>query len=112
MKSKQVMLAALLCIMLLSGCAKTIEDIIEEEPCVKGTVQEVSETHLLLAVDPDDPAYRSSDLITVSLEIQHPDSVTHFEPGDQVADYFDGSIAASYPAQIHHVYAIILLQRK
>jgi hypothetical protein len=42
--------------------------------------------------------------------VENKDSMTHFSIGDQVAVYFDGNIAESYPMQISTVYAICLLQ--
>ncbi len=96
---------------ILPACGRDMDDIIQNEPCVKGVVESVSEESITIRVNPGEEAAASSDLISVSLNVENKDSVTHFYVGDEVAVYYDGAIAESYPAQIHTVYAIVLLSR-
>lgn len=97
----------LVCI-LLAGCSKvrTMDDILRE-PNFAGTVVEVHEQSILVRVQEDEDELRSSDLMSVSLDAELKDSALHFNVGDEVRIYYDGSIAESYPAQIHTVYAIV-----
>lgn len=44
----------------------------------------------------------------VSLEVENKDSMTHFNVGDAVVVYYDGTVAGTYPMQIRKVYAITL----
>ena len=85
-------LSTLLClglaVSLLTGCARTIDEIIEEEPSVRGTVAGVNAKYFLLDVDREDPAYETASRISVSR---------------------DGVIAESYPAQISTVYAVLYI---
>ena len=94
----------------LTACSRDLNDIIENEPCVQGVVESVQDESITIRVNEDDPAAASSDLISVSLDVESKDSITIFYEGDQVAVYYDGAIAESYPAQIHTVYAIVLTQ--
>lgn len=84
-------------------------DDIYSEPKFRGTVQEVSDKSVLVAVNPGEEILRSSDLISVSLDTKLKDSMTHFNVGDEVIIYYDGNIAESYPAQVYTVYAIELM---
>ena len=42
------------CLMLLSGCAKDINYIVDNEPCVRGIVSETSEDYIVIDVNEDD----------------------------------------------------------
>ena len=95
-------------LLLLAGCARSMNDIIQNEPCVRGVVEGVYEGSILIRVNEGEDELASSDLISVSLDVERQDSVTHFQVGNEVAVYYDGTIAESYPAQIHKVYAILL----
>lgn len=106
-------LSTLLClglaVSLLTGCARTIDEIIEEEPSVRGTVAGVNAKYFLLDVDLEDPAYETASRISVSRDVENADSYTSLKAGDHVAVYFDGVIAESYPAQISTVYAVLYI---
>lgn len=101
-------LSTLLCLG-LTGCARTIDEIIEEEPSVRGTVAGVNAKYFLLDVDREDPAYETASRISVSRDVENADSYTSLKAGDHVAVYFDGVIAESYPAQISTVYAVLYI---
>ncbi|MGI6176050.1 MAG: DUF3221 domain-containing protein [Christensenellales bacterium] len=99
----------MICI-LLAGCTKTrtMNDILDE-PNFAGTVIEVHTQSILIRVHEGEDALHSSDLMSVSLDVELKDSMQHFNIGDEVRVYYDGRIAESYPAQIHTVYAIVLI---
>lgn len=81
---------------------------IAKEPHFAGTVAEVYDNTILVIVDEGEEVRRSSDLMSVSLNVKLKDSMTHFNVGDRVIAYYNGEIAESYPAQINTVYAIVL----
>lgn len=95
--------------LLFSGCAKMNMNTVVNEPNFSGIVTEVYENSILVAVNEGEDALKSSDLISVSLDVQLKDSMTDFSVGDEVRVYYDGTIAESYPAQVHTVYAIVLV---
>ncbi len=84
----------------------TMNDIYNE-PSFNGTVTEVHDKYILVAVDEESDAFKSSDLISVSLATKLKDSMTSFKIGDKIKVFYDGMIAETYPAQVHNVYAII-----
>ena len=47
------------CLMLLSGCAKDINYIVDNEPCVRGIVSETSEDYIVIDVNEDDEIYEN-----------------------------------------------------
>ena len=104
------LLPLFLLLTLLAACKPSMNTILSTKPCVKGVVQEVHEQMILIEVNEDEEARKTSDLISVSLDVKNADSITHFYAGDEVAVYYDGQIAESYPAQIHTVYAITLIE--
>jgi len=85
----------------------TMNDIYKE-PNFKGIVTEVSEHSILVSVSEDEDEFKSSDKISVSLNVKLKDSMTHFSVGDNVSVYYNGKIVETYPAQVKEVYAIIL----
>lgn len=85
----------------------TMNDIFKE-PNFKGIVTEGSNNSILVSVDKDEDEFKSSEKISVSLNVKLKDSMTHFNVGDNVSVYYDGEILETYPAQVNGVYAIIL----
>jgi len=79
-----------------------------KKPHFAGTVTQVYNNAILVSVNEGEDVHRSSDLISVSLNIKLKDSMTHFTVGDKVIVYYNGEIAESYPAQADTVYAIVL----
>jgi len=106
MMKKAILFSALL---LLAGCTRTMNNI-HKEPNFEALVVESGEHSILVEAADGEEERRSSDLFSVSLDVELEDSMTHFEVGDTVQIYYDGSIAESYPAQIHTVYAITLTE--
>lgn len=100
------LLTIALCIC-FTGCAKDINYIIEHEPCMKGTVQEIKDEYIVTAVSEDGEGHAENQQILVSLDVERKDSFTDFEIGDEVAVYYDGDITEGDPARIEKVYAIL-----
>ena len=97
------------CLLGLGGCKKDMNDIIDDEPCVRGVVSETSDAYIMIDVNEDDDLYEDYSRILVSLEVENEDSKTDFTIGDEVAIYYNGTIEQSLPPQINHVYAILEL---
>ena len=103
MRKTIALLLALICLLTLAGCGpRSMNDIISNEPSILGIVRDTGDRAIL--IENENGEY------WVSLDAENKDSMTHFSIGDQVAVYFDGNIAESYPMQISTVYAICLLQ--
>lgn len=95
----------------LSACTKPMDmNSVVNEPNFIGVVEETEGDSMLVRVDKDFDEASSSDLISVSLDVELKDSMTDFNVGDKVRIYYDGNIAESYPAQVNKVYAIILVE--
>ena len=86
----------------------TMNDIYDE-PNFKGIVLEVDESSILVSVNEEEDEIKSSDKISVSLDVKLKDSISDFEVGDKVRVFYDGTILETYPAKINEVYAILLL---
>ena len=103
MKNMIALLLSLICLLTLPGCGpRSMNDIIQNEPSIRGVVKDTGDRAIL--IENENGEY------WVSLDVEAKDSMTHFSIGDQVAVYFDGNVAESYPMQISTVYAICLLQ--
>lgn len=89
------------CIFALSGCSRTMDYIIANEPSMKGTVTAVYENSFIML---DERAEEYS----VSLNPENKDSYTSLSIGDEVVVYYNGDVAESNPPQIATVYAITL----
>lgn len=103
----------ILCICLCAaaaGCGNQMNmNTVLKEPNFAGIVEEVYDGTILVAVNEDEDEYKSSDLISVSLDVELKDGLSEYEVGDEVRVYYDGTIAESYPAQIMKVYAITIV---
>ena len=101
MKKIMALVLALVCVLSLVGCNnRSMNYIISNKPSITGIVKETNENAIL--IENDDGEY------WVSLDVENKDSVTNFNIGDEVAVYYDGNVAESYPMQINTVYAITL----
>lgn len=105
---KRITMLLLLTLILLTACARTMDNI-ADQPNFAGIVEEVKSNSILVRVNEDEEEMRSSDLISVSLDVEIEDSRRDFNIGDEVRVYYDGMIAESYPAQANNVYAIELV---
>ncbi len=86
----------------------TMNDIYHK-PNFTGVVIEISDKAILVSINKDEDEIKSSDKISVSLDVKLKDSSTNFKVGDIVRVFYDGVILESYPAQIYTVYAILLI---
>ncbi|MBQ9942422.1 MAG: hypothetical protein IJP03_05390 [Christensenellaceae bacterium] len=93
----------------LSGCGKSLNAVIKDEPSISGVILEVRDDHILIYIQ--NAGYPSGAECTVSLHTELADGLySPMAVGDEVTVYFDGDIAESYPMQIHNVYAITLTE--
>jgi len=104
-----LLMMALICGFVLSGCGRSMNSIIGSEPSVTGRVKEVYENTILISFE-DVQGYPNGAECTISLDVENKDSITDFNIGDKVAVYYNGDIAESDPMQISTVYAITLLE--
>lgn len=86
----------------MSSCGRDINYIIQNEPCIIGTVTEVYDNSVLIKNETGE--------YYVSLDVENSDSCTSLNVGDGIYVYYDGSIAETYPMQIDTVYAILLIE--
>lgn len=107
MKKLTALAMTLLCLLTLTACGgRTMDDIIANEPKIVGIVEEVHDDYVLLYAETD--AYPDGAEYKVSLEVENEDSMTALSVGDEIAVYYDGSIAETDPLEINTVYAITL----
>lgn len=104
---KYLVSIVLLNFLLLVGCNKSMNYIIQNEPSVVGIVEKVYENSILIYCEQMD-GYLTPVRCSVSLNVGNKDSVTHFNIGDEVVVYYDGQAAETEPLQINTVYAITL----
>ncbi len=104
MKKLIALLLALVCMLGLVGCNnRSMNYIIANEPSIKGIIKEVNESSILVE--------NESGEYWVSLTVENKDGIySPIMAGDEVAVYYDGNIAESYPMQINTVYAILLIE--
>lgn len=107
-RKRKVLLLMIFTFIFLPACKRTLDDIIETETSFAGIIEEIDENFILIRVNKNEAAYKSSDLIVASLNTELTDDHTEFKIGDEVVVYYDGNIAESYPAQVNRVYAITL----
>lgn len=101
MKKLIALILSLLFVLALFGCDnRSLNHIINSEPCITGIVKEANENIILIEND--------SGEYYVSLNAENKDSMTNFNIGDEVVVYYDGMVAETYPMQINTVYAITL----
>jgi len=88
----------------------TMNEVLHHKPRFSGIVLEINDdTSILVKTNENDPIIKSSDLISVSLDVKMKDVSVRgrdFDIGDEVTVYYDGTIEESYPAQLNKVYAI------
>lgn len=86
----------------------TMNDIYDE-PNFTGMVTEVYGNSIMVSVNEGEDEFKSSDIISVSLDVKLKDSMTTFNVGQNVKIFYDGVILETYPARIRTVYAILLV---
>lgn len=94
-------------VVIYSNKTTTTDEIISYMPSFKGQVSEVYDSSILVKVNDGEDERNSSDLISVSLNVEYKDlSPSQIEVNDTVTVYYDGYILESYPAQLSKVYGI------
>lgn len=91
----------LACVLLLTGCA-----VKGKNPYFHATVLEAHDNYIIVEPVEGSEERKSADQIQVSLDVISNHKVPDMEEGDMVRIVYNGEIAESYPAQIHHVFAI------
>ena len=76
MKRAAELVLLLACLLSLAGCARTMNDIIAQEPSVKGVVRSFDRESVVIE--------NESGTYSVSLSVECKDSITHFEIGDEI----------------------------
>ena len=100
---KKIYLALILFLLVMVvGCGKETEQ--KKNPYFQATVLEVKENSIL-----GEQELTSVDRISVSTDVISIQEVPEMEEGTEVRVVYNGEIAESYPAQIHHVFAIYLI---
>lgn len=93
------------------ACSKEMDmHTVLQEQNFTGVVLEVHDETILAKVNAEEDVYKSSDLVSVSLDVQIPDGLSEYSVGDEVRVYYNGEIAESYPAQVTTVYAITIVE--
>lgn len=96
-------------VLLFTGCDNLNMNTVLEKPHFSGIVTEVHEASILVAVNEGEEILSSSDLMSVSLDVELKDGLSEYHVGDEVTVYHDGTVAETYPAQINNVYAILII---
>lgn len=93
-------------VLALSGCSQSKK----ATPYFNATVLEVYENSVLVTPFEGEEELKSSDEIVVSTSVESPTiEVPKMEEGTCIRIMYNGEIAESYPAQIHTVFAIYLV---
>lgn len=82
-----------------------------EQYAFNAVVSEAGDKHLLVRPVEGESILRSADLISVSKTIEAEKTLPVIQEGDEVRIVYDGTVAESYPAQVHRVYDIQLIRK-
>ena len=106
-------LAALLCLtVLLSGCSRDMNWVIDNEPSVRGIVEEVGEDYVLIrAAEADAPEIAKGGLVSADLATRLQDCKFSAQVGDEVAVYYDSgsAVVPGTVPEIHDVHGYTLI---
>lgn len=105
MKKTNCFLTVILLLVLLVGCSRSMNYVIEHEPSFVGKVKTVTDQYVEVNVNSDDPLYHEHTVVQVSLDVELQDSFLSFSSGDEIVVYYDGSIIED---RAETVYAITL----
>ena len=98
----------LVCVLAMTGCNnKSMNYIIENEPCVTGIVEEVHDDYIIMYSDTTE-GYPNGSRWSISLNVENKDSYTDLVAGDEIVVYHDGNVMETDPLQVGTVYAITL----
>ncbi len=107
MKKFITLVLALICVINLVGCGRTMNDIIENEPNVTGVVEEVHDNYIIMYSETAN-GYPNGARWSISLNVENKDSYTDIVIGDEIVVYYDGMAMETDPLQVSTVYAITL----
>ena len=102
MKKVAVIICLALCIFTSASCRPDLNYIISYKPSIEGLVLQVTDSSVLIE--------NSMGQYWVSTSVEYSDGKADLSVGDTVEVFYDGTIAESYPMQIHKVYAIFLIE--
>lgn len=109
MKKYIVLVLVLICALGFGGCNnKSMNYVIENEPCFTGVVTEIAEDdYITVSVDACEIVDETG-VIIVPLDVELSDSMTYFSVGDEVTVYYDGKYKETSPVELTKVFAITL----
>lgn len=96
-----------------TACNKnSMNYIIDNMPSFKGVVTEFKEDeYIVVDINADLKINETFDIITVSLDVENADSMTHFDIGDEVAVYYETVYEdENGTTRLDTVYAILLIE--
>ncbi|MBQ8184601.1 MAG: hypothetical protein IJ036_02315 [Lachnospiraceae bacterium] len=108
MKKYITIILGMLSVLALTGCAKSMNDVIGKEPDFVGIVETVEEEYIIVNVHEDALVDGQYDRVIVPLDVELKDSMTHFSVGDEVVVYYDGNHTGTAIIELEKVYAITL----
>lgn len=108
MKKIIALAIALVSVLSMVGCARTMNDVIGKEPEFVGVVIEVMDDSIVVNVDSSEAEYDNCPVVMVPLDVEISDSYLDCSVGDEVVVYYDGNIIGGEPAMVEKVYAITL----
>ncbi len=99
------LLVLTLCLVCLTGCHRTMNSVIQNEPRFAGKVQSATEDYVVVEVLEDEPLHEEYATIEASLDVELKDSYCSPVLGDEIVVYYDGTIT---DGRAETVYAITL----
>jgi len=93
---------------MLSGCARSMDDIIASETSTTGIVSEICDEYIVICIE--EKEYR------ISTDIKNRDSYTSFVIGDKITVYYNGEMffrkdeQGNTITEINKVYATVLVE--
>lgn len=113
MKKPWSISALLLCLaVLLSGCGRDMNWVIDHEPCVRGVVEEIGEDSVLIRVSQADELDDIvGGLVRVDIATRLQDCKFSAQVGDEVAVYYDSGSAVTPGTipEIHDIHGYTLI---
>lgn len=107
MKKRIAFVLAMVWVLGLVGCGRTMNDIIENEPNVTGVVEEVHDDYVIMYSETAD-GYPNGSRWSISLYAENKDSYTDVVVGDEIVVYHDGNVMETDPLKVGTVYTITL----
>ena len=104
---KKTILLSIFILLYLSACTENKGDVhLKDKQSFTGVIKEVNMNNLMVLVDENQEEYKSSDILSVSLDYKDRDRKIILNRGEPVRVYYNGMILESYPGQVTEVYKI------